>query len=76
MLWRNHRSKIIFPFGKHAYFTLLIFCLLYTSAKDTKIATATVKDGKIIIKGVKAGSTSVTVTDKNKKTGTISITVK
>lgn len=25
MLWRNHRSKIIFPFGKHAYFTLLIF---------------------------------------------------
>ena len=39
-------------------------------------ATATIKDGKIIIKGVKAGSTSVTVTDKDKKAGTISVTVK
>lgn len=49
----------------------------YTAtAKDTKIATATVKDGKITIKGVKAGSTSVTVTDKDKKTGTITVTVK
>ena len=46
------------------------------TAKDTKIATVTIKDGKIIIKGVKAGSTSVTVTDKDKKAGTISVTVK
>ena len=37
------------------------------TAKDTKIATVTIKDGKIIIK---------TVTDKDKKAGTISVTVK
>lgn len=46
------------------------------TAKDTKIATVTVKDDKITIKGVKAGTTSITVTDKDKKTGTISVTVK
>ncbi len=46
------------------------------TAKDTKIATVTVKDDKITIKGVKAGTTSITVTDKDKKTGAISVTVK
>ncbi len=49
----------------------------YTAVvKDTKIATATVKDNKIAVKGVKAGTTTVTVTDKNKLTGTISVTIK
>ena len=49
----------------------------YTAVvKDTKIATATVKDNKIAVKGVKAGTTIVTVTDKNKLTGTISVTIK
>lgn len=45
-------------------------------AKDTRIATVTVTDDKITIKGVNAGTTSITVTDKDKKTGTISVTVK
>ena len=45
-------------------------------SKDMKIATATVKDSKVTIKGVKAGTTMVTVTDKDKTMGTIAVTVK
>lgn len=46
-------------------------------SKDSKIATVTVKDAKVTIKGVKAGTTTITVTDKDKKnSGTISVTVK
>ena len=48
----------------------------YTAAsKDEKIATTTVKDAKLTIKGVKIGSTTITVTDKNKKTATVVVTV-
>lgn len=39
----------------------------YTAAsKDDKIATTTVKDAKLTIKGVKVGSTTITITDKTK----------
>lgn len=49
----------------------------YTAnSKDAEIATASTKDATITIKGVKAGKTTITVTDKNKKSGTISVTVK
>lgn len=49
----------------------------YTAvAKDTNIATVSVKDSKVTIKGVKAGTTTIAVTDKNKKNGTIIVTVK
>lgn len=48
----------------------------YTATvKDTKIATATVKGAKIAIKGIAAGTTTITVTDKNKKTATVQVTV-
>ncbi len=48
----------------------------YTAeSKDAKIATATIKDAKLTIKGVKAGSTTVTIKDKNKKSATVSVTV-
>lgn len=48
----------------------------YTVAvKDTKVATATVKDTVITVKGVAAGSTTLTVTDSKKVTGTVNITV-
>ena len=71
------KKSVSVTVGKEEAVTVKDGSAPYTAtAKDTKIATATVKDGKIIIKGVKTGSTSVTVTDKNKKTGTISITVK
>lgn len=46
-------------------------------AKDAGIATVTVKDDKVTVKGVKAGSTTITVTDKDKKnSGVITVTVK
>ena len=49
----------------------------YTATvKDATIATATVTDNKIAVKGVKAGTTTVTVADKNKLTGVIIVTVK
>ena len=45
--------------------------------KDATIATATVAENEITIKGLKAGSTIITATDKDKKnSGTISVTVK
>ena len=48
----------------------------YTAtSKDTKIATATIKNAKLTIKGVAAGSTTITVTDKNKATATLTVTV-
>lgn len=46
------------------------------SAKDTKIATATIKDDRITITGVKAGSTTINVLDKDKLAGTVIVTVK
>lgn len=46
------------------------------SVKNSKIATASVKDTKVTIKGVSAGTTTVTITDKNKKSATVAVTVK
>lgn len=43
---------------------------------DESIATATVKDNEITVTGVKAGTTNITVTDNNKVSGTVSVTVK
>ncbi len=49
----------------------------YTAVvKDETIATATIEADKVTIKGVKAGTTTITVTDKDKKSGTISVTIK
>lgn len=48
----------------------------YTVAvEDDAIATATVKDADITVKGVKEGTTTITVTDKDNRTGTITVTV-
>ncbi len=46
------------------------------TVENPEIASASVTDDKISVKGIKAGSTSITVTDNNKKTGTISVTIK
>ena len=70
-------SKVEVAPGKTATVTVSGGTAPFTvTSSDSKIATVTIKDRKIIIKGVKAGSTSVTVTDKDKKAGTISVTVK
>ncbi len=48
----------------------------YTVAvADSKIATASVKDAVITVKGVAKGSTTITVTDSKKVTGVASISV-
>lgn len=63
--------------GKDDVVTIKTGTSPYTvTVKDSKIATASVKDSKVTIKGVKAGTTTVTVTDKNKKAGVITVTVK
>lgn len=46
------------------------------TVKDKKVATASMRDHKITVKGVKVGKTTITVTDKQKKSATIQITVK
>lgn len=43
---------------------------------DTKIVTTTVDKSTISLKGVAKGTATVTVTDKNKKSGKITVTVK
>lgn len=42
---------------------------------DEAVATATVRESAITVKGVKAGTATVTVTDKDGKTGEISVKV-
>ena len=46
------------------------------TVKDPNIATASVKGANITIKGLKAGTTTVVITDKNKLSGMITVTVK
>lgn len=49
----------------------------YTAtSSSTATATAAVSGQKVTIKGVKAGTATITVTDKNKKTVSIKVTVK
>lgn len=49
----------------------------YTAkSADAKIATVSVNGSKVSIKGVKAGKTTISVTDKNKRSATISVTIK
>ncbi len=43
--------------------------------KDTNVASATVEKNKVTFTGLKKGSTTATVKDKNNKTGEITITV-
>ncbi len=48
----------------------------YTAtSKDEKIATATIADSKLTIKGVSEGNTTITIKDKNNKTATVTVTV-
>ena len=46
------------------------------TVKDPNIATASVKGANITIKGLKTGTTTVVITDKNKLSGMITVTVK
>ena len=71
------KAKTSIAVGKEDVVNISGGTMPYTAAnKDDKIATATVKDAKLTIKGVKVGSTTITITDKNKKTATVVVTVK
>lgn len=70
------KKSVSVAVGEEETVTVIGDTMPYTAtATDTEIATVTVQDDKITIKGVKTGTTSVTVTDNDKKTGTISVTV-
>lgn len=70
------KNKTSIAVGKEDVITISGGTAPYTAtSKDNKIATATIKDAKLTIKGVKAGSTTVTITDKNRKTATVAVTV-
>lgn len=45
-------------------------------SSDEETATATVEENIITVAGIKEGTATITVTDENKKTGTVSVTVK
>lgn len=64
--------------GKEGVVTVKGGTVPYTAeSKDSKVATVSVKDDKVTIKGVKAGTTTIAVADKDKKnSGTISVTIK
>lgn len=71
------KKEVSMEQGKEETVSILKGTAPYTvSVKDPKVVTATEKDGKITLKGIKAGSTTVLITDKNRKVGTITITVK
>lgn len=70
------KAKTSIAVGKEDVINISGGTIPYTAAsKDEKIATTTVKDAKLTIKGVKIGRTTITVTDKNKKTATVVVTV-
>ncbi len=70
------KTSISVSAGKEGTISVKSGTAPYTIAvKDTKIATASVKDAVITIKGVKTGSTTLTVTDKNKVTGVVNILI-
>ena len=71
------KKEVSMEQGKEETVSILKGTAPYTvSVKDNKVVTATEKDGKITLKGIKAGSTTVLITDKNRKVGTITVTVK
>ncbi len=71
------KSSVSIENGKEDVVTVKSGTAPYTATvKDQSIASATVKDAKITVKGLKAGTTTITVADKNKTTGTFTVTVK
>lgn len=71
------KNAVTIDAGKEDVVTIKDGSEPYTIAiKDSNIATASIKDKKVTIKGVKAGTTTITLTDKDKISGTISVTVK
>ena len=71
------KGKVEIAVGKEDVVTIKSGKAPYTvMVKDKKVATATVNGNRIMIRGVKAGTTLINVFDKNKLAGTVVVTVK
>ena len=71
------KSETTMGVGEEATVSILSGTAPYTvKSGDEQIATASVSGLKITIKGIRAGITVLTVTDTNKRTGVVFITVK
>lgn len=71
------KQTITVPAGKEGVVAIKSGKAPFTvNVKDKNIATAMEKDGKITVKGVKAGTTTITVMDKDKASGIFTVTVK
>ncbi len=69
-------ASVTVAVGKEGTVTVKTGTQPYTvKVADETVATATVSDAAITVKGVKAGSTKITVTDKDSKTGEITVKV-
>lgn len=70
------KSEATLGVGEEATVSILSGTAPYTvKSGDEQIATASVSGLKITIKGIQAGITALTVTDTNKRTGLVFITV-
>ncbi len=70
------KAEVTVGVGKEDVVTVKSGTAPYTvKVTDEAVATATVKESAITVKGVKAGTTTVSVTDKDGKTGEISVKV-
>ena len=71
------KDKVTIEVDKDAVVTVEGGTAPYTATvKDETVATVELNKDKITIKGVKAGTTTVTVSDKEENSGTISVTIK
>ena len=71
------KANVDVSVGKEAIVNIQSGKAPYTlKVKDAHIATATIKETKITVKGLKAGKTTITVFDKDKQAGAFSVTVK
>ena len=71
------KSDTTVGIGEETVVSVLSGTAPYTvKSSDEEVATASISGLKITIKGIKVGITTLTVTDANKRTGLIFITVK
>ena len=70
------KTSVTVGVGKEGTVTVKTGTQPYTvKVADETVATATLADAAITVMGVKAGSTKITVTDKDSKTGEITVKV-
>ncbi len=70
------KVRLTVGIGKEGVVTVKSGAAPYTATvEDASVATATVNGSAVTVKGLKAGTTKMVISDKDKKTATISVTV-